>query len=95
MECNFDFDSELDFSGPAYSIPYLSFWNCQCHSNNWDTKPERFGRIIKAIAQSGLKDSLKTINIQYTNLTVDQVKAMLKVNNIEHINIVDERNDVA
>ena len=88
---NFNFDSELDFSGSAYNIAYLGFKDAASHSsNNWSTKPERFGNIVKAIALSGLKESLKTINIQNTGLTIDQVQEMLKTNKIEHINVVQE-----
>ena len=86
----FNFDSELDFSGPTYKIAYLGFKDSASHSNNWSTKPERFGNIVKAIALSGLKESLKTINIQNAGLTIDQVQEMLKTNKIEHINVVQE-----
>ena len=86
--CLFDFDDDLDFSGPEYKMEYLCFWCLYCKNNNWGTKPERFERIIKAIAQSELKDSLKTIHLCASNVTSEQVSKMLKDNNIEHISIL-------
>ena len=88
--CKFDFDSELDFSGPELAVEFIGFYCCRCQGNSWNTKPERFGRLVKAIAASGLKDSLNTIDVtQSSHLTVDQVKSFLRDNKIEHINVLN------
>ena len=47
----FNLESDLDFSGPDYKISYLGlpFWG-NYHKNNWTNYPNRFERLIKAIA---------------------------------------------
>ena len=88
--CKFDFDSELDFSGPDIGVEFIGFNCCQCYENSWNTKPERFGRLVKAIAGSGLKDSVNTIDVTTSShLTVDQVKTFLRDYKIEHINVLN------
>ena len=88
--CKFDFDSELDFSGPELGVEFIGFYCCQCNGNSWNTKPERFERLVKAIAGSGLKDSVKTIDITTSSLiAVDQVKTFLRNHKIENINVLN------
>ena len=88
--CKFDFDSELDFSGPELGVEFIGFYCCQCKGNNWNTKPERFERLVKAIAASGLKDSVNTIDVTTSSsLTVDQVKTFLRNYKIDHINVLN------
>ena len=69
----------------------MSFYCCGCQNANWKTKSEGFEKIVKAIANSTLKDSLKTIN--NSNLGVTQAKEVLKEFKIEHIEAKCEGNE--
>ena len=81
-------ESALHFSGPTYNLKTISFasWGT-AHRNMWAKKPENFNRIIKAIAESSLRDSLETIGIFEWGITVKTVKKMLIDYQIDHINV--------
>ena len=73
-----DWDNEFDFSGPKYSIDYLSFRNWgNNHGNNWSSNPEKLERIIKAISLCSMKDSLKTLNVCQCRVSVEKAKELL------------------
>ena len=91
MCCKINLDSDIDLSGPTYNLSYLSFYCCHCQNSNWKTKSGDFEKIVKAIAQSGLKDSLKTIN-ECGNIGVENVKKILKEFNLKHVSAVQESN---
>ena len=73
-----DWDNDFDFSGPNYGTVYLSFNNWGiCHGNNWSSKPEKLGRIVKAISLCSMKDSLKTLNVCDCGVGVEKAKELL------------------
>ena len=86
-----DWDNDFDFSGPHYNTSYLSFlmWG-NYHGNNWSTNPEKLGRIIKAISECSMKDSLQTLNVSYCGVTIHKVEEMLfthGMSNVQSIHI--------
>lgn len=87
----------LDFSIPgAYKTKYLSFlkpWNDEWSNMEWDVYPERFEKIIKAIANSGLRHSLEKINIRGYKISIHEVEIMLAKHGLSHIKIIQEWND--
>ncbi|CAI2363269.1 unnamed protein product [Moneuplotes crassus] len=87
----------LDFSSPSQSkLKYLSFFNCACTSwccMNWDEHPDRFEKIIVAIKNSSLKDSLLQINVEGCNIEIDQVNELLAAHGLSNIEVVEEENE--
>ena len=73
-----DWDNDFDFSGPNYNTYHLSFnsWGLY-HDNNWDSNPEKLGRIIKAISKCSMKNSLLTFNVYYCGVGVKKAKELL------------------
>mmetsp|Transcript_7133 Transcript_7133/g.6326 ORF Transcript_7133/g.6326 Transcript_7133/m.6326 type:complete len:260 (+) Transcript_7133:859-1638(+) len=89
--CKIHTTDDMDFNTDS-AITYLSFAYCG-HSDvsmKWNKYPKRFENIVAAISKSNLKDSLETININYCNITPDEVKELLKKYNITHIKIVQQ-----
>jgi hypothetical protein len=76
--CTIDGDEEYDFSGPKFVISYLNLrcWGCSAY-NKWESNPHRFENIIKGISKSGLKDSLKKLNIYDCDIEKDKVEEVL------------------
>ena len=54
-------------------------------------KPSGVKRIIKAISLCSLKSSLKTIDIDYCNVTEAMVEEMLKEFKLDHIKVTKEK----
>ncbi|CAI2361433.1 unnamed protein product [Moneuplotes crassus] len=86
----------LDFSTAAQSkLEYLSF-NCSGNASwrnmEWDKYPDRFEKIVVAIKNSSLKDSLKTLNIYKCNISASKVGEQLTDHGLSHINVVEEDN---
>ena len=81
-----DWDSDFDFSGPHYNTAYLSFchWGIN-HDSNWNSNPEKLGRIIKAISKCSMKDSLQTLNVCYCGVTKQKVEEMMSANGMSNV----------
>lgn len=89
--CNFDLQRDLDFSGPKYNITYLSLTGCEWDEDNaWNEHPERFVRILKAIKGSSLADSLKSLEMKYCDLHIDDAKQMMLDNGLSHITVTQK-----
>ena len=68
-----------DLKGPDYKVQYLSFDECGIyHSNDWGNNKDKVEALLKAVAQSSLKDSLQTLNISQCGLEVKEVEGMLE-----------------
>ena len=93
--CNstLDPDNEYDFSGPEYKTTYFSiqFWGSK-ENGDWGQHPERLERLIHAICNSYLRESLITINICGWNISDEEVVHILKNNGVDNINVVSELN---
>ncbi|CAI2361111.1 unnamed protein product [Moneuplotes crassus] len=87
----------LDFSTPAQTkLQYLSFYNCGgsawCNQE-WDKYPSRFEKIIVAIKNSSLKNSLNTINVECCKISVSKVNELLAAHDLSHISVGEECNE--
>ena len=85
--CAWIFDSNTDFNfiGPAYTTSYLSLRYVGNKSkNSWKTHPERLKRIVKAISECSLKDSLNTIDVCGWDVEVAEVEKMLEEFALKH-----------
>ncbi|CAI2361281.1 unnamed protein product [Moneuplotes crassus] len=84
----------LDFSSTAHSkLEYLSFKSCAYHdwcNMEWDKYPDRFEKIVVAIKNSSLKDSLKTLNVHKCKISSSKVGEQLATHELSHINVVEE-----
>lgn len=86
-----DLENALDLKGPSYKTSYLSLAYCgDSAGDNWGGKPERLGRLLKAIGESSLKSSLCTLNILKCGLKTSKVTEMLKNNGLGHVNVIEE-----
>ena len=83
-----DWNNDFDFSGPEYNTTFLSFglWG-NGHGNNWNTNPEKLGRIIKAISLSSMKDSLQTLNVYDCGVTIEKTKEMLSTHGLSNVQL--------
>jgi len=87
----------LDFSSTSQSkLEYLSFNACAYHNwcnMEWDKYPDRFEKIVVAIKNSSLKDSLKTLNVRKCKISSSKVGEQLAAHGLSHINLGEEDND--
>ena len=89
--CQIDLSSDIDLSGPDYKTTYLSFWWVgDRKENDWKNHPERLKKVIKAISMCSLKDSLKTINVRLSDVSVKTVEEMLKEFKLDGIQVIDD-----
>ncbi|CAI2385541.1 unnamed protein product [Moneuplotes crassus] len=86
----------LDFTSAAQSkLEYLSFRMCAYDSwcnQEWDKYPDRFEKIVVAIKNSSLKDSLKTLNVYSCKISPSKVGEQLETHGLSHISVVQENN---
>jgi hypothetical protein len=77
-QCVLYSDDELDFEGPEYNIYFfgLSFINNPSHRITKDADI-KFENIVKAIKQSGLKDSLEQIDISLCGIGKENAQEVL------------------
>ena len=89
--CQIDLSSDIDLSGPEYKTTYLSLWQIGYQKvNDWKNHPERLKRVIKAISLCSLKDSLKTINVRKSDVSVKTVEEMLKEFKLDGIQVIED-----
>ena len=89
--CQIDLSSDIDLSGPEYRTTYLSLWQIGNRAeNDWKGYPERLKRVIKAISECSLKDSLKTLNVRGSDVPVETVEEMLKEFNLDGIQVIED-----
>ncbi|CAI2361440.1 unnamed protein product [Moneuplotes crassus] len=84
----------LDFSTPSQAkLQYLSFVNCGVQdwcSEEWGKYPARFEKIIVAIKNSSLKNSLSTINVRRCKISISKVAELLIAHDLAHVSVVSE-----
>uniref|UniRef100_A0A7S3KVP6 Uncharacterized protein n=1 Tax=Euplotes crassus TaxID=5936 RepID=A0A7S3KVP6_EUPCR len=74
----FDTSSAVTFTCAHSNIQYLSFQQSGYSSrSDWKSTPSKCKHILQAISESGLKDSLHTLNVNTCGLSVGEVKAFL------------------
>ena len=89
--CQIDLSSDIDLSGPEYKTTYLAFhYVGNREVNDWENNPERLKRVIKAISLCSLKDSLKTINVRKSDVSVKTVQEMLKEFKLDGIQVIED-----
>ena len=89
--CQIDLSSDIDLSGPDYKTTYLSLMYVgDRKENDWKNHPERLKRVIKAISLCSLKDSLKTLNVNKSDVGVKTVEEMLKEFKLEGIQVTED-----
>ena len=82
-----DCSSEFDFAGPDYNVQYLGLIYCK---DKYNDRLLNISRIIKAISESSMKFSLKTLNLFKCNLHTQTVKDLLVKYEMEHVELIDE-----
>ena len=86
-----DLSSDVDFSGPVYTTSYLSFRGVgNRNANEWKAHPERLKRVLKAVSQCSLKDSLKTLDVFACDVEAKQVEEMLREFELNDVKVVEE-----
>ena len=91
LGCQVDLSSDIDFSGPEYRTTYLSFMQTGDRKvNDWKNHPERLKRVIKAISECSLKNSLKTLNVCDSDVAVKTVEEMLKEFKLDGIQVIED-----
>ena len=86
--CNVHCKQEMDFViQKQYQIKHLLFSYSGDFSRKSDfkTNPSLFENIVEAIAQSGLRDSLETVDILSWGLKVTTVQQMFDARGMSHI----------
>ncbi|CAI2362697.1 unnamed protein product [Moneuplotes crassus] len=86
----------FDFSTPTQAkLKYLSFFNCGLDwcNTEWNEHPDRFEKIIVAVKNSSLKDSLEQINVEGCHIGVDKVDELLATHGLSHIEVIEEENE--
>ncbi|CAI2362546.1 unnamed protein product [Moneuplotes crassus] len=88
--------NSLDFASPTPSkISYLSFKNCGRYdwsNQEWDKHPDKFEKIVTAIKNSSLKDSLETLNLRNCKISISKATSLLSTHGLSHISIIQEDN---
>ena len=71
-------DEEFDLSGPEYNTTYLSFasWGAEGR-NGWNSNPDWFEKLIKAISLCSMKGKLATLDVYNCWLTTQKVNELL------------------
>ena len=78
--CKIVIDTHIDFTiTNDYKTDYLDFGGTGgSYYSNWKGKPLDFDKIVKAISECGLKQSLNTLGVKYCGFdNIDQAKAVL------------------
>ena len=89
--CQIDLSSDINLLGPKYATTYLSFMGVgNRKENDWKNHPERLKRVIKAISACSLKDSLKTLNVYYSDVALKTVEEMLKEFKLDGIQVIED-----
>ena len=87
IECNIEFDRVPDFSGPQYRVESFEFIDskpCDRRTN----KITDFLRIIKAISDSTMKNSLKKFKYRIWGVTKREIEDAIKDNGMVQIEIL-------
>ena len=91
INCKFDCEQQLDFSGATYTMSSLSFSGCgTIQDNKWENNENRFINLMKGIANSGLKHSLATIDIRQCGVSNERVQAIMQENEISSIQTIKD-----
>ena len=86
--CRFDLKSEISLEGPAYNIEEISFYHSGTnHDNNWREYPEKLERVIKAIGNSSLKQSLNKIELLCWGVAQKEIEDMQDKYGVSNIEI--------
>ena len=90
-----DLDTNLDFSTDiTYNIKLLYLGNSgRKNRSDWVNNKGELRKIVKAISESTLKDSLEEINIYNCGVTISEAKQMLIYEGVSTIKITDHKID--
>ena len=84
-EINFTTDSD-------YCIKFLSFVGCgKFEETEWIKEPTSFERIVVAIKNSGIKDSLETVEINDCGLKRTEVRDMFTKHGLEKTKVLNKK----
>ena len=88
-----DWEQDFDFKGPVYNIKYfgLPFWG-DFSEDGWSSAPDKLRRIIKAISESSMKETLGTINLYQCGVSVEKIKDFLTFYELNDVKVVEEHN---
>ena len=88
-----DWDQDFDFKGPVYNIKYfgLPLWG-DFSEDGWSSAPDKLRRIIKAISESSMKETIRTINVPSCGVSVQKVKDFLSLYELNDVKVVEEKN---
>ena len=88
-----DWDQDFDFKGPFYNIKYFGLPLWGDHSEDgWSTAPDKLRRIIKAISESSMKQTIRTINVPACGVSVQKVKDFLNLYELNDVKVAEEEN---
>jgi hypothetical protein len=86
---NLHIDEECDFGENEYRLNTINFSHCNnCCPVGWAEKPERFENIVKGIAKSKLKDSIKIIGVLEINISKIEAEAILTKHGLSKVNVI-------
>ena len=88
--------SALDFSTDSdYKTKYLSFcnWGNSSKKSSWKTDSSLFENIVEGIWKSGLKLSLRTVDIQGCKLDKSKVQEMFTKHGTTNVSVVEDGKD--
>ena len=90
-----DLDTNLDFSTDiTYNITLLCLGSSgRKNRSHWANNKGELRKIVKAISESTLKDSLEEINIYNCGVTISEVEQMLIYEGVSTIKITDHKID--
>ena len=92
-DCKLRLEGDLNFGEDDYKTQYISFTGCgNNHDNNWKNKQDIFERILSAISNSHLKESLQTININDWGFTAEEMKKILEKYGLNQLMIENHHN---
>lgn len=77
-------------ASPPYKIQSINFKGCGDGYRGGILKEEGFDKILKAIGQSGLKDSLEKVRTTDLKIKKKRVLQLLDANGLEDVDVVME-----
>ena len=86
LDIDEDFDIEEDFENEdiIFCIKYIELWDWgTATASDWNAHPEGLNRLVKAIANSGMKYSIEKIYVIDSTLDVKQVKDIFYSNGMK------------
>ena len=88
-----ELDTDFDFIGPDYKTTYLSLSWCGSYpdvGDQWIEHLTRLEKIIKAVSNCKLKDTMTTLKMHQTKVGEDIVGEILTKYDMDDMNIIYE-----